>query len=191
MSYCFNRFLSEKSEVFQLPLVEALIGHRTEGGASEKEEEEEEEESSMIYSEVHHLMADRPGRVHCVALWYNVYMSPESCHGQLNGECGKGSVFSTGPRFSSKIDSTPCEYTQSCVDGLGSDSSHDSDYTVPLDRADRLRELSPGEVEEGGAESHFRQVAFLLETPRSLQRGDKLAVRVVVDKVIGVWCEIL
>lgn len=182
-SCCVGRFLSEKKEVLQLPLVQVLTGERAEGGVSE--EVDEDEDGSVIYSEVHHLVADRTGIVHCVALWYNMYMTPESCHGQPK-EGETSAVFCTGPRSLSEA--------ESCMDGCRSDwccKNVDRIEKVPLNEAEGVQELGRGGVQDGGPESHFRQVAFLLETPRSMQRGDQLAVRVIVDKVIGIWCHII
>ena len=145
-----TRFLCGAVQVLELPLAQVLSttnptntgcdgGHEAMDESSESEDDDDEDDD-IISQEVYRLRVETAGTIHCVALWYRMYMHPDTTRTSTE-------VIDTGPR----------------------EMGGNDEYSLP----------------------HWRQVGFLLETPRALLAGEALSVRVVVDRAIGVWCEVL
>jgi hypothetical protein len=47
------------------------------------------------------------------------------------------------------------------------------------------------ETEEEEAYSHWRQIAFLLNTPLDVEIGQEIGVEILLDAVCGIWCRVL
>jgi hypothetical protein len=97
------------------------------------DEEEDEDDANVICCAVVSLRVTEEGRVHCVALWYHIYLTEASAGGAVHA----AKVIDTGP---------------------------------------------------GEGSGHWRQVCFLLDSPKGVRRGELVKVKVVVDKASGVWC---
>ena len=122
-----GRFLCDEKEVVELQLFDILH--------TKCDETVEVDDDSLIMSEVFQLTAVCDGIVHCVTLWYYIYMTSDCKQGH------RRSIY-TGPNEEDPL-------------------------------------------------SHWRQVGFLLDTPLPVHRGETVLIRVIIDRVIGIWCQVI
>ena len=134
------------------------------------EGEEDDDEEDIISSDIYSLTAAIDGTVHCVTLWYRVYLAEGSRR-------GRGALVDTGP--------SDAPLDEGGVGAVDTDMKMDRDE-MDVDRGDdsdaSVRPPCP---------VHWRQVGFLLDTPRAVRLGETVAVRVVVSRAVGVWCQVL